>query len=139
MKKTHKIISLLLSMVFIFSLSACGKDDPFTDSKGNSFLGVFATCDSEGNVEFREDGTTYDYSITIHEDGTFVFDYSPERQFFGTWTKVEDTITLSGNTDSAYSKYDLYCHFDDEGILLIDAAKNMNNNWETDMLVRQEQ
>jgi uncharacterized lipoprotein YehR (DUF1307 family) len=140
MKKTNKIITLLLSMVFILSLTACGKDDPFTDSKGNSFLGIFATCDDEGNVEFRDDGTTYDYSITINEDGTFVFDYSTERQFSGTWTKSEDgdSITLSGNTDSAYSKYGLYCHFDEDGTLLIDATENMDN-WETDVMVRQEQ
>ena len=138
MKKTKKLFSLLLSMIFILSLSACGKDDAFTDSKGNCFLGVFATCDNEGNVEFREDGTTYDYSITINEDGTFVFDYSTERTFQGTWTKVDDAITLSGNSDSAYSKYDLFCYFNDNGDLLIDATQNLDN-WVTDLLVRQEQ
>ena len=138
MRKTNKLITLLLSMIFILSLSACGKDDNFTDSKGNSFLGIFASCDSEGNVEFRSDGTTYDYSITINEDGTFVFDYSEDKTFSGTWTKSEDNITLAGNEDSAYSKYSLYCHFDDDGNLLIDATKN-NDNWITDVMVRQEQ
>ena len=142
MKKTNKLIALLLSMVFMLSLCACGKeapeDDPFTDSKGNSFLGIFAACDEEGNVAFRSDGTTYDYSITINEDYTFVFDYSTERTVQGTWTKGDDCINLSGNTDSAYSKYDLYCHFDDDGNLLIDATQK-TDNWITDVLVRQEQ
>lgn len=140
MKKTNKIITLLLSMMFILSFTACGKDNAFTDNSKNSFLGVFAACDEEGNVEFREDGTTYDYSITINEDNTFIFDYSADRQFCGTWEKSEDgdSIILSGNEDSAYSKYGLYCHFDENGNILIDATEN-GDNWETDILVRQEQ
>lgn len=136
MKKTNKIIPILLSMLFIFSLSACGKTNAFEDSQGNNFIGTFASCDSDGNVEYRNDGTTYDYSLTINEDGTFVFDYAVDKQFSGTWTKEADNITLLGNADSSYSQYDLYCHFDADGNLLVDAATNIDQ-WITDVLVRQ--
>lgn len=137
MKKTNKIIPILLSMLFIFSLSACGKANSFEDSQGNNFIGTFASCDSAGNVEYRDDGTTYDYSLTINEDGTFVFDYAVDKKFSGTWTKENDNITLLGNEDSSYSQYDLYCHFDTDGTLLVEAASNIDQ-WIIDVLVRQD-
>ena len=92
-----RVLLLLCAAVLLFTVTACNpQEQPEESVTSESISGI--------TFVYEKEGAGGDFSIRIHEDGTFFYSEGTYSSYIGVgaWTLEGDTLTLTDDENVSY-------------------------------------